>query len=168
MASLPWSKKLIADLDQRKAVGRYRQQRTRFGEQGIDVVIDGKKLLSFCSNDYLGLASHSDLKKAFIDAVDKEGVGSGAAHLLTGHSHYHQELEELIAHWTGREAALLFSTGYMANMGVIQALLGKEDAVFQDKWNHASLLDADLVCCSVYLEQLQPASCPSYPQRRDT
>lgn len=139
--SLPWSKQLAENLAARKATGRYRQQRTRFGEQGVDVVIDGQKLLSFCSNDYLGLASHPDLKKAFIDAVDKEGVGSGAAHLLTGHSQYHYELEQALAAFTGQQKVLLFSSGYQANLGVIDGLMSRGDAIIQDKLNHASLLD---------------------------
>jgi 8-amino-7-oxononanoate synthase len=172
MASLPWSKQLIADLDQRKAVGRYRQQRTRFGEQGIDVVIDGKKLLSFCSNDYLGLAHHPELKKAFIDAVDKGGVGSGAAHLLTGHSHYHQALEQALAEFTGQQRVLLFSSGYQANLGVIDGLMNRSDVLIQDKLNHASLLDggrlsaadqlrykhADISALSTRLQQSEQAN----------
>ena len=91
MASLPWSQQLAKNLAGRKTAGRYRQQRTRLGEQGVEVVIDGKQLLSFCSNDYLGLASHPALKKACIDAVDQYGIGAGAAHLLTGHSQCHQQ-----------------------------------------------------------------------------
>ena len=141
MTNLPWFKQLAADLAERKTAGRYRQQRSRLGEQGVDIVVDGKKLLSFCSNDYLGLASHPALKKAFIDAAEQEGVGSGAAHLLTGHSHYHQELEQALAEFTGQQRVLLFSSGYQANMGLIDALMGRGDVVIQDKLNHASLLD---------------------------
>src|SRR5690554_2334532 len=98
-------------------------------------------MLSFSSNDYLGLAAHPALKKAFTEALDREGVGSGAAHLLTGHSRYHHQLEEALADFTGQQRVLLFSTGYMANIGVIDGLLGKTDVVVQDKLNHASLLD---------------------------
>lgn len=141
MANLPWSQQLTDDLAERKTVGRYRQQRTRFGEQGVNVVVDGKQLLSFCSNDYLGLASHPSLKKAFIAAVEQDGVGSGSAHLLTGHSHYHQQLEEELADFMGYEKALLFSSGYQANLGVIDGLMGRGDVIIQDKLNHASLLD---------------------------
>ena len=141
MASLPWSNELALNLAERKHAGRYRQQRTRVGEQGVNVVIDGQKLLSFCSNDYLGLASHPALKKAFIDAVEQEGVGSGAAHLLTGHSHYHQQLELELADFMGQEKALLFSSGYQANMGIIDGLMNRGDVIIQDKLNHASLLD---------------------------
>jgi 8-amino-7-oxononanoate synthase len=113
----------------------------RTSQQGVNVIIDGKPLVSFCSNDYLGLATHPALKKAFIDVVNEQGVGSGAAHLLTGHSNYHQQLEEDLAEFTGQQRALLFSTGYMANLAVIDGLLQQGDAVIQDKLNHASLLD---------------------------
>lgn len=141
MSSLPWAQQLADDIVSRQKAGRYRQQRLRDGAQGIDVVVNGQKKLSFCSNDYLGLATHPELKKAFIDAVEQEGVGSGAAHLLTGHSRYHQALEEALSDFTGQQKVLLFSSGYQANMGVIDGLLGRGDAVFQDKLNHASLLD---------------------------
>jgi len=141
MASLPWSNELAINLAERTRMGRYRQQRTRFGVQGVDIVVDGTKLLSFCSNDYLGLASHPALKKAFIEAAEKDGVGAGAAHLLTGHSHYHQQLEEELAHFMGQEKVLLFSSGYQANMGIIDGLMNRGDVIIQDKLNHASLLD---------------------------
>lgn len=141
MAKLPWHNELTAALAERKAAGRYRQNRLRVGEQGVHIQLGDKAILSFCSNDYLGLAAHPDIKKAFKQAVDKEGVGSGAAHLLTGHSYYHQALEEKLADFTGQQRVLLFSTGYMANLGVIDGLLSRGDAVIQDKWNHASLLD---------------------------
>lgn len=141
MAKLPWHNELTAALAERKAAGRYRQNRLRIGEQGVHIHLGDKTILSFCSNDYLGLAAHPAIKKAFKQAVDKEGVGSGAAHLLTGHSFYHQALEEKLADFTGQQRVLLFSTGYMANLGVIDGLLTRGDTVIQDKWNHASLLD---------------------------
>lgn len=141
MSQLPWHDELDAALSERKAAGRYRQPRLRLGEQGVNIEVDGKAMLSFCSNDYLGLAAHPDIKQAFKQAIDKEGVGSGAAHLLTGHSHYHQQLEDALAEFTGQPRVLLFSTGYMANLGVIDGLLARGDAVIQDKLNHASLLD---------------------------
>lgn len=99
---------------------------------------------SFISNDYLGLAQHPLLKKALCAAAEQYGTGSGASHLLGGHSAVHQQLEEQLAALTGRDRALLFSTGYMANLGVLTALLQKGDGVLQDKWNHASLLDGGL------------------------
>ena len=141
MLQLPWQSQLQQALKERQAAGLYRRSRLRDGEQGVEVVLDGRKLLSFSSNDYLGLAAHPTLKKAFTDALDHEGVGSGAAHLLTGHSRYHHQLEEALAEFTGQQRVLLFSTGYMANIGVIDGLLGKTDVVVQDKLNHASLLD---------------------------
>ena len=141
MASLPWSKALAATLAERQLSGRYRRLRTRSGEQGVSVIIDGKEMLSFCSNDYLGLAAHPIITKAFINAAETEGVGSGAAHLLSGHSYYHQQLEEALADFMGQQSALLFSSGYQANLGVIDGLMSRGDVVIQDKLNHASLLD---------------------------
>jgi 8-amino-7-oxononanoate synthase len=141
VSQLPWQSQLQQALKERQAAGLYRRSRLRDGEQGVEVVLDGRKLLSFSSNDYLGLAAHPTLKKAFTDALDREGVGSGAAHLLTGHSRYHHQLEEALADFTGQQKVLLFSTGYMANIGVIDGLLDKTDLLVQDKLNHASLLD---------------------------
>jgi 8-amino-7-oxononanoate synthase len=102
-------------------------------------------MLAFCSNDYLGLANHPEVAAALQRGVDRYGVGSGAAHLITGHSTAHQALEEDLAEFTGRSRALLFSTGYMANLGVVSALVGRNDRVFEDRLNHASLLDAGLL-----------------------
>lgn len=172
MASVPWSTQLADNLAERKAAGRYRKPRIRLGEQGVDVVVDGKKYLSFCSNDYLGLADHPALKKAFIDGVEQEGVGSGAAHLLTGHSRYHQQLEEALADFTGQQRVLLFSSGYQANMGVIDGLMARGDLIIQDKLNHASLLDggrlsaanqlryrhADITALAMRLQQSEQAN----------
>jgi len=141
VSSLPWSTALAATLAERQLAGRYRKVRTRSGEQGVKVIIDGKAMLSFCSNDYLGLAAHPDIKKAFISAAEADGVGSGAAHLLSGHSRYHQQLEEALVDFTGQQAVLLFSSGYQANLGVIDGLMSRGDVVLQDKLNHASLLD---------------------------
>jgi 8-amino-7-oxononanoate synthase len=107
-------------------------------------VFDDKHYQSFISNDYLGLANHPTLKNALIAGAEKYGVGSGASHLLGGHSRAHQQLEEELAAFTGRDRALLFSTGYMANLGVLTALLAKGDCILQDKLNHASLLDGGL------------------------
>jgi 8-amino-7-oxononanoate synthase len=132
-------------LDERKRQSLYRTRKTIASAQGASVVVDGKKLLGFCSNDYLGLANHPEINKAAKAAVDKYGVGSGASHLVCGHSSEHQALEEELAEFTGRDRALLFSTGYMANLGVITALLNKGDDLFEDKLNHASLLDGGLL-----------------------
>lgn len=97
--------------------------------------------VNFCSNDYLGLSAHPEVVQSFADAVMKYGVGSGASHLVTGHSAAHQVLEEAIAAFTGRERALVYSTGYMANMGVIGALADQKSSIVSDKLNHASLID---------------------------
>jgi 8-amino-7-oxononanoate synthase len=136
---------LSQDLNQRREQNLYRATRLAQSPQGPVMQIDGAEYLTFCSNDYLGLANHPALISAFQQAANEFGVGSGAAHLVNGHSVYHQKLEEELAEFTGRESAILFSTGYMANLGVITSLLNKQDAVFEDKWNHASLLDAGLL-----------------------
>lgn len=136
---------LRSTLDERRAQQLYRTRKIVESAQGVEVIIDGKKYLNFCSNDYLGLANHPSIIEAFKKAADEFGVGSGASHLVCGHSSLHHELEENLAEFTGRERALLFSTGYMANLGVITALLDKGDFIFEDKLNHASLIDAGLL-----------------------
>ncbi len=132
-------------LDRRREDGLYRRRRVLHGPQGAEVVVDGRRLLAFCSNDYLGLAAHPEVLRALHDGAERYGVGSGAAHLITGHSAAHHALEEELAEFTGRPRALLFSTGYMANLGVIASLCGRRDTVFEDRLNHASLLDAGLL-----------------------
>jgi 8-amino-7-oxononanoate synthase len=97
--------------------------------------------INFCSNDYLGLSAHPEVVQAFANAVMKYGVGSGASHLVTGHGPEHEALEEELAAFTGREKALVFSTGYMANLGAIGALADQKSAIVSDKLNHASLID---------------------------
>jgi 8-amino-7-oxononanoate synthase len=109
--------------------------------QSVTPVINGESLLSFCSNDYLGLANHPDIAAAMKLAIDNCGVGSGASHLIDGHHQEHELLEQELAEFTGREAALVFSTGYMANIGVMAALMNRGDSILQDKLNHASLID---------------------------
>ena len=104
--------------------------------------MDGRRYLSFCSNDYLGLANHPLVVKALQDGAARYGAGSGASHLISGHSAAHHALEEDLAEFTQRPRALLFSTGYMANLGVIGALAGARDTVYEDRLNHASLIDA--------------------------
>ncbi|MDO9423318.1 MAG: 8-amino-7-oxononanoate synthase [Methylobacter sp.] len=125
--------------------GLYRSRRVIASPQGIHLNIDGSHVVNFCSNDYLGLANHPDVVNAFKSGVDQYGVGSGSAHLICGHSAAHHALEEELAAFTGRDRVLLFSTGYMANIGVISALLRRGDAVFEDRLNHASLLDGGLL-----------------------
>lgn len=125
--------------------GLYRSRRVIASPQGINLQIDGRNIINFCSNDYLGLANHPVVVSAFKNAADHYGVGSGSAHLICGHSVAHHALEEELAAFTGRDRALLFSTGYMANTGVISALLGRGDSVFEDRLNHASLLDGGML-----------------------
>ncbi len=135
-------KNLTESLALRKQQHLYRSRVMLDSPQGVDVVIDGRRFLSFCSNDYLGLANHPEVVTAFHQGLDDWGAGSGAAHLVSGHTRPHHELEEQLAEFTQRPRALLFSTGYMANLGVMAALLGHGDRVFEDHTNHASLLDA--------------------------
>jgi len=136
---------LTVELDDIAQQGLYRSRRIIESPQGINLEIDGRNIVNFCSNDYLGLANHPDVLNAFKTGADHYGVGSGSAHLICGHSAAHHALEEELAAFTGRDRALLFSTGYMANIGVISALLGRGDAVFEDRLNHASLLDGGLL-----------------------
>ncbi|BBB28813.1 8-amino-7-oxononanoate synthase [Neptunomonas japonica] len=136
---------LASELQARKQVSLYRERRVLQSPQQPDVIVDGKSYLAFCSNDYLGLANHPAIVAAFKQAADEYGVGGGASHLVNGHSFHHHALEEELAEFTGRSRALLFSNGYMANIGTINALLNKQDAVFEDRLNHASLLDAGLL-----------------------
>jgi 8-amino-7-oxononanoate synthase len=133
---------LHRDLDERAALGLLRQRRMLQSPQAPHIDVDGKSYLSFCSNDYLGLANHPMLISALQQGAQKHGVGAGAAHLVSGHGTTHHQLEHELAAFVGKPAALLFSTGYMANLGVVQALVGKGDTVFADKFNHASLNDA--------------------------
>ena len=133
---------LTAELERLRAAGLYRQRRVR---QPPQARTEGRPLLTFCSNDYLGLANHPAVIEALQQGADRWGVGSGSAHLVSGHSAAHQALEEDLAEFTQRPQALLFSTGYMANLGVISALTGRGDTVFEDRLNHASLLDGTLL-----------------------
>lgn len=146
--------KAKTQLDVLKQQGLYRSRRIIESTQGVRVVVDGRKILNFCSNDYLGLASHPKVIFAFQQAANTYGVGSGSAHLICGHSRAHHLLEEALAAFTNRERVLLFSTGYMANSGVIAALLGRNDGVFEDKLNHASLLEGGLLSGAAFKRYL--------------
>jgi len=128
----------LAELERR---GLRRSRLVRQSPQGPRIVVDGQEVLAFCSNDYLGLASHPRIVAAAIEAASRYGVGEGASHLLTGHSVVHERLEENLAGFMKMPRALLFSTGYQANIGAVTALAGPEDAVFSDALNHASLID---------------------------
>ena len=138
-------KDLHKALQERKANHLYRSRRVSDSQQQPVMVIDGRQVLCFCSNDYLGLANHPEVKAAFIKGVETYGAGSGAAHLINGHSRAHHALEEELADFSGYPRALLFSTGYMANLAIAQSLLERGDTVLEDRLNHASLLDGGLL-----------------------
>ncbi|WP_020407591.1 8-amino-7-oxononanoate synthase [Hahella ganghwensis] len=129
-------------LEQRRQQGLYRKRLTLASPQSCHIKVEGQEYLAFCNNDYLGLANDPRLIESARVAMSQYGLGGGASHLVTGHIEPHHELEVRLAEFTGRDRALLFSTGYMANLGVISALVGRNDKVIQDKLNHASLLDA--------------------------
>ncbi|MGP1609207.1 MAG: 8-amino-7-oxononanoate synthase, partial [Burkholderiales bacterium] len=124
--------------------------RVQDSPQQPEVVSNGRKMLAFCSNDYLGLANHPDVIAAFKQGLDTYGAGSGASHLVAGHSRAHHVLEEELAAFTGRSRALVFSSGFMANVGVLGALAAKQDHVFEDRLNHASLLDGGMNSGAVF------------------
>lgn len=136
---------LCAALHTRQRDGLYRSRPVLEGPQSPHVTIDGKNYLAFCSNDYLGLANHPALIDAVSEGARRYGVGAGASHLISGHSRAHHELETALAQFCGFPRALLFSTGYMANLAAVTALIGRGDAVFADRLNHASLNDAALL-----------------------
>src|SRR5512147_1247322 len=135
-------KTLEQQLAQRRAEHLYRERLVLDSPQGTEVRVGEETLLSFCSNDYLGLANHPDVVAAFRAGAERYGVGAGASHLVSGHSRAHHALEEELADFVGAERALLFSTGYMANLGVVSALTDRHDVIFEDRLNHASLIDA--------------------------
>lgn len=122
-----------------------RHRRTVESHSSSSVVVDGRELVNFCSNDYLGLAQHPAIANAMAQAASVHGAGSGASHLVTGHGIEHAKLEEDLAAFTGRERALLFSTGYMANLAAVTAFAERGDTVLLDRLNHASLIDAGLL-----------------------
>lgn len=136
---------LAPELAALKERSLYRLRRVLEGPQGAEVALEGRRYLNFSSNDYLGLASHPALAEAARKGIAEYGVGAGAAHLVTGHSRAHHAFEEELAAFTGRPQALLFSSGYMANLGLASALLKRGDRVLEDRLNHASLLDAGLL-----------------------
>ena len=136
---------LASQLLARKKAGLYRSRLTSSSPQGVHVEIDGKEYLSFCSNDYLGLAAHPQLIHAICECASSWGAGAGASHLLGGHSEPHEMLEQALAAFMGTDRALLFSTGYMANLAVLTALVGRGDVIHQDRLNHASLIDGALL-----------------------
>lgn len=136
---------LAQELAQLDAEGLKRGRRLLQSAQSSQVVVDGRRYVSFCSNDYLGLAADARLADAMRDGAARFGGGAGASHLILGHCVAHEGLEQALARFVGLPRALLFSTGYMANIGVVTALAGRQDAVFADRLNHASLNDACLL-----------------------
>lgn len=142
---------LAGRLAEREAAHLLRKRRVVASPQGVRIVVDGRELLNFCGNDYLGLANDPRLKAAATQALASWGLGSGASHLVCGHQAPHDDLEREAAQFLGLPAALTFATGYMANLAVITALMGRSDAVFADKLNHASLNDACLLSRADFL-----------------
>lgn len=139
---MPWRESLSQQHAERKNQKLWREPKQLSSAQSIEVIRDGETYLNFCSNDYLGLANHPKLIDAAIQAAQSSGVGSGASHLVCGHHNSHEKLEQELSGFVEAESAILFSTGYMANLAVAQCFLGKSDLLLQDKLNHASLLDA--------------------------
>ena len=136
-----FEKALSRQLEQIKQDSLYRQRKTLETPQQPAIKIDGKQYLAFCSNDYLGLANHPELIEAMASGSENWGVGSGGSHLVVGHQQAHHDLEQALADFVGYPRALLFSSGYMANIGTIRSLVGLPDETFHDQLNHASLLD---------------------------
>jgi len=143
------------ELQALRAEGLYRSMRMIKGAQGSRVELDGRQVLLLCSNNYLGLADHPALKRAAVEGV-ASGVGSGASRLVSGTMELHERLEARIAAFKGTERALLFNSGYAANTGIISALVGRGDAIFSDRLNHASIVDG---------AQLSRAAFNRYPHR---
>lgn len=149
--NLDIQKELQKKLCERQTQSLYRHRMVVDESNQVCVKRSGKSLVSFCSNDYLGLAEHPKVIEAFTVAAKRYGVGAKASHLVNGHSVEHQLLEEELAEFTGRSRAVLFSTGYMANLGAINALARRGDTIFLDKLNHASLLDGALLSSADFI-----------------
>ncbi len=144
------------ELDELEESGLRRRLRDVTSANGPHILIDGKELVNLCSNNYLGLASHPALKKAAQDATEKYGTGAGASRFVSGNNILYKELEEKLARFKKTEAALVYGSGYLANLGVISALVNKDDVVFSDKLNHASIIDGII---------LSRAECKRYPHK---
>lgn len=140
-----WQRRLTERLAAVDAAGLRRVRRVLSGVQQVNVTVNGQRLINFSSNDYLGLAAHPEVVSTLQQASTRYGVGAGAAHLVSGHSEAHEALEQALAEFTGRERALLFSTGYMANLGLLSTLAQRGDWILEDRLNHASLLDGALL-----------------------
>ena len=141
-----WAEKITAEHRERQQQDLWRTRLTLASEQATEVSVDGRQLLNFSSNDYLGLAGEHSIREAASQAIERWGVGSGASHLVCGHQQPHADLEQQLAQFVGAESAVLFSTGYMANLAVPPTFLGRGDVLIQDRLNHASLIDAAALC----------------------
>ena len=133
-----WIKKQVDEL---KEQNLYNNILTIESAIGPEIQIDGKKLLNFCSNNYLGLANNPEMKKAAIEAIEKYGIGPGAVRTIAGTMTLHRELEEKLAKFKKAEAVITFQTGFVANLAVTPALVGENDLIFSDELNHASIID---------------------------
>lgn len=138
MSKIDW---ITQELDGLKQAGLYNRIRTIESPQGAWLVVDGKKVLNFCSNNYLGLANHPDIVSAAKKAIDRMGVGPAAVRSIAGTMNLHIELEQRLAAFKGVEATITFQSGFTANLATIPALVGKEDVIFSDRLNHASIID---------------------------
>ena len=154
---------LTASLERSREDCLYRSRRTLLPQGGARVEMQGKSLINFCSNDYLGLKDHPDILAAFKAGIDTYGAGSGASSLVTGYTIAHAALEEELAEFVGRERVLLCSTGYMANLGVATSLAGRGDTIIEDRLNHASLIDGARLS-GANLKRYQHADLDSFRQ----
>ncbi len=137
-AKLQW---IEQELESLRQSGLYTHIRTLSSPQGAWLVVDGREVLNFCSNNYLGLANHPRLRQAAVEAIERYGVGPGAVRTIAGTMDLHVTLERRLAEFKGVEAAITFQSGFNANLGAIPALVGKEDVIFSDELNHASIID---------------------------
>jgi len=133
------------DLENLKKDGLFRERRTISSAQGPIIFIEGKKFLNFSSNDYLGFANNGELKRYMIKAIKEYGIGAGSSQLVVGHLEPHERLEKKLAKFFNKKAALIFSSGYHANLAIASALINKNTIILQDKYNHASLIDSALL-----------------------
>ncbi len=138
---LKLDEQLLAKINQRAKLSQLRERLSLTSSQGSIIEINGKYFDNFSSNDYLGLANHTETLNIIKQQLDESGFGSGASHLITGHHKIHQQLENELADFLVRDSAITFSTGYMANLAILQTLAKKGDLIIADKLNHASLID---------------------------
>ncbi len=139
---MSWLEKWIMEkIDEIKQKGLYRELREVSSPQRSRIIINGREVINFSSNNYLGLASHPEVIKALVNSAEKWGVGSGSARLIVGNHSPHNQLEKYIAEFKEKEASLVYTSGYHTNVGIITALMGKEDEIFSDQLNHASIID---------------------------